>query len=180
MKRFGWVLATAIHVTDRQIEFQVSESELFYGTPKFPDLVRQTFTVPMKKEFWISELVKGRKQPIVFNRTEGKIVFHQSSEYALLIQWDQPAPIRLVGTGSKEDLFKLLGRPFSKATEPVYQVVIPIIPGHVKGTLEQIIFKLRNNCPGDPKTYLAHQDTTWSIFAPDGELKETTMPVLPG
>ncbi|MBC7766451.1 hypothetical protein H7Y21_00450 [Arenimonas sp.] len=180
MKRCGWVIATAIRVTDREIQFRVGESEKYKDVLKFPDLIGQIIEIPMKPKFWKSELRKGRKQFVTFNRTEEVIIFHEKIEYVLLIQWNQPASIRLVGTGSKEDLFRLLCRPSKKPTNPVYEVTIPIIPGFVKGTLEQILDKIRSNCPGDPRTYLTHQDTTWSILAPDGKLKETTMPVLLG
>ena len=178
MKTCGWIIATVLEVTSKEIEFRVDESECFQNIPKFADLLRHTLVIPQKARFWKSELRKGSKHPVTFNRTEEEIFFTEQKEYVLLISRYDSAPIRLVGTGSKEELYKLLGRSHVQASIR-YCANIPFIKGSVTGTLAEIVAKLKRFYPGDLETYLTHEQTTWFIVAPDGERKETIMPLLP-
>jgi hypothetical protein len=178
MKKCGWIVATVLKVSEKEIYFRVDESELFKESFKFVDIVGHVLTIPQKIKFWKSSLCKGRKYPVIFNRTEEEVVFIEKMEYVLLISQEDFVPIKLVGTGSKEDLYRLLGRVYT-AVNLIYKVDIPLAEGFVKGTLVEIISKLKRNCPGDPEVYLTHEKTSWFILAPDGELKSTTMPLLP-
>jgi len=177
MKICGWVTATVTGITDKNIFFRVDESELFEDVKKFGDLIGHDLVIPKKNKFWKSELCKGSKYPVTFNKTEEEIIFTVDSEYVLLISRRDSAPVKLIGTGSKKDLYVLLRRSYT-AVDIVYHVNIPFAQGFVKGTIGEIISKLKNHLPGDPETYLTHKDTDWYIVAPDGDLKETTMPIL--
>ncbi len=177
MKTCGWIIATVVEVTSREIKFRVDESEIFKNLPKFADLLGQTLAISKKDKFWKSEICKGRRHPITFNRTEKEIIFSEKSEHVLLISCNDTAPVRLIGTGSKEGLYRLLGRSYVPA-EMIYRVNIPLLEGFVKGTLSEIVHKLRCFHSGDPEVYLTHEKTTWFILAPDGGLKDTTMPLL--
>jgi hypothetical protein len=178
MKKTGWVIATALEVSKREIMFCVDESELLKNQPKFADLVGYNITIPQKLKFWKSELCKGSRYPITFNRTAEELVFGVGSEYVLLISRFNSDPVKLVGTGSKSDLYKLLGRGYSPANIR-YCANIPFIEGSATGTLLEIISKLRRFYSGDPETYLTHEKTTWFIVTTNGQLKETIMPLLP-
>jgi len=178
MKTCGWVTATITRITDRNIFFRVNESEIFKYKKKFDDLIGHDLIIPQKNKFWKSELREGSKYPVTFNKTEEEIIFTVDSEYVLLISRRDSAPVKLIGTGSKEDLYKLLRRSYT-TRGIVYLVNIPFIQGSVRGTIGEITSKLNKHYPGDPETYLTHKDTSWYIVAPDDDLKATTMPLLP-
>ena len=179
MKTSGWIIATAVKVLYNQIEFRVDESESFKNSIKFPDLLKKTILFPQKDKFWKSEICKGRKHMVTFNRTAEEVVFREELEYVLLISRNDLAIIRLVGTAMKEDLYKLLGRNYKSIGTTLYLVNIPLIKGSVRGSINEIYLKLRRLCRGDPNVYLTHEKSEWYILAPDGELKETSTPMLP-
>lgn len=178
MKITGWVIVTAVEVSKSEIKFRVDESELYEGEPKFADLMGHNLTIPQKAKFWKSELCKGKRHLVTFSRTAEEVVFGVGSEYVLLISRYNSDPVKFIGNGSKEDLYKLIGRSYSPVNF-IYKVRIPLVEGFATGTLGEIISKLKNNLPGDVETYLTHEKTTWFIVATDGQLKETTMPLLP-
>lgn len=177
MKTCGWIIATVLRVTTTHILFQVDESESYQTLPKFSDLVGQTVLIQKKDKYWKSELGKGRKHLVNFNRTKEEITFVENLVYVLLISRQSLGPIRLIGTAAKEDLYRLLGRS-PDVINTKYLVNIPFIKGSVRGTIEEIYDKLKQWFPGDPNVYLSHEKSEWFILVQDGELKETTMPLL--
>ncbi len=177
MKTCGWIIVRVIRVNLSHILFQVDESESYQTLPKFSDLVGQTVLIQKKDKYWKSELGKGRKNLVNFNRTKEEITFVENLVYVLLISRQSLGPIRLIGIAAKEDLYRLLGRS-PDAISTKYLVNIPFIKGSVRGTIEEIYDKLKQWFPGDPNVYLSHEKSEWFILAQDGELKETTMPLL--
>lgn len=179
-KLYGWIVAKILDLSKTTITFYIQECEYKDGEPKFPQLLQQTIVYKRKKKIRNSGIVNEGQFPVRFIDSNSVFIPERDSEYALLINTTNFAPMEIWKAGSMADFCKALGRPyFPSSADVIYKVSIPVIQANVTDTLPKIISRLKQYFDGDPLVYLSDDKNTWFIKALDGEFKETTMPKLP-